>query len=227
LKKNLIIVALALAASTPALALMEYEYAPPVSGSLGGVTLGDIGSLGSYGSAIGYTELPRVTVICGAMCRAQGTTIFHPNGRDKIFVGGSGPSAIPPSDRNADGTPTTPEQKEEQKKKCLANCAIQDTVNKNNCSISNAQFAAKMATTPIWTAAGGAIIGGLVFKAPGAAGGFIGGGALGTFGSDTTVKNQLSFCLAMAGRDNNNCITKTCGAFLVPLALLRRRRDTA
>jgi len=123
---------------------------------------------------VNQKKLPSVVVICGQMCRAQGVGIFHPNGNDKIFVGGSGPNAVDPT---TNGGNDTPEQQEEKKKQCLANCAVQDTVNKNNCTIANAQFAAKLTTVPLWTAVTGGFASLLLTKNPLiAGGGAIGGG---------------------------------------------------
>jgi hypothetical protein len=146
----------------------------------------------------------------------------RPNGNDKIFVGGSGPNAVDPT---TNGGNDTPEQQEEKKKQCLANCAVQDTVNKNNCTIANAQFAAKLTTVPLWTAVTGGFASLLLTKNPLiAGGGAIGGAALGYLDVQMRVKDQLSFCLAVAARDNNDCIKNTCHAWMLPLALLPLRR---
>jgi hypothetical protein len=57
-----------------------------------------------------------------------------------------------------------------------------------------------------------------------AGGGAIGGAALGYLDVQMRVKDQLSFCLAVAARDNNDCIKNTCHAWMLPLALLPLRR---
>ena len=88
-------------------AMVEYETAPPPSGSLSGVTLGDVMSAGGVGAPGEYRSevLPRVTVICGAMCRGQSVVIYHPNGNDKIYVGSSGPIAVDPAIIGGNDTP--------------------------------------------------------------------------------------------------------------------------
>lgn len=227
MKHSLITLALIGAFATPALAMTDTEWAPPSNTGLGGVGFGDIGGLRDAGSGgVGFAELPRVEITCGVMCRDLGVTIWHPNGSAKIYVGGSGPAAMAPSTKDAVGNDLTPEEQEKLKQKCLADCATQDKVKQNNCTISNAQFAAKVATVPIWTAVVGGIIGGFVFKGPGLVGGAMGGGILATLDTGARVKDQLSMCMAVAARDNNDCITKSCKAwFLAPLVLLRRRRQ--
>jgi len=210
--------------STSVFAMVEYETAPPASGSLGGVTLGDVMGAGGVGAPGEYRSevLPRVTVICGPMCRGQSVVIYHPNGNDKIYVGGSGPVAVDPG---INGGNDTPEQQDEKKKQCLANCATQDTVNKNNCTIANAQYAAKLSTAPMWIGVSGGAVSLLLTKNPLIAGGLAAGGGLITWAvNEQKIKEQMSFCLAVAARDNNDCIKNTCHAWFLPLALLPVRR---
>jgi hypothetical protein len=226
LKHSIITLAFISAFATSASAMMITEWMPPPS-NIGGIGLGDLlGGSNFGGGGIATQSFSGVTIICGIMCRDQGVVIYHPNGTNKIYVGSSGPAAIAPSTRDVSGRELTAEEQEKEKQKCLASCAAQDTVNKNNCAISNAQFSAKMATMPVWASVGSALIGGILFKGPGAAGGFVGGGMLATFDKDSRVRDQLSMCQAVAARDNNDCITKTCKAwFFAPLLLLRRRRE--
>lgn len=201
-------------------ALTDMENLPPPT-SISGVGLGDIiGHLS--GSGLSTVDLPEVTVSCGAMCRAQGTVIYHPNGNDKIFVGGTGPAAVDP--RQSGGGGDTPAEQEEKKKKCLANCATQDTVNRNNCTVSNTQFRGRVASVPIWAGVAGGFIGGLLSKGPGAAGGFLGAAMLAQADIDARVKDHMAFCLSVAANDNTNCIKKICHAWLfAPFFLLSRR----
>ena len=171
-KHSLIVVALSTVTAT-SLAMTDTEYVPPPSGTIGSVGLGDVRG-GLSGSGLNTVDLPSVIVTCGAMCRAQGVVIYHPNGNDKIFVGGGGPLAVDPR-QGGGGVGDTPAQQDEKKKQCLANCATQDTVNKNNCTISNTQFRAKLSTVPIWAGVIGALVGGILYKGAGTAGGFVGG----------------------------------------------------
>jgi len=209
--------------ATPAFALLSSEQGDTAGYSIATVPYSEVvPGLDLTPGVVNQKKLPSVVVICGQMCRAQGVVIFHPNGNDKIFVGGSGPNAVDPT---TNGGNDTPEQQEEKKKQCLANCAVQDTVNKNNCTIANAQFAAKLTTVPLWTAVTGGFAPLLLTKNPLiAGGGAIGGAALGYLDVQMRVKDQLSFCLAVAARDNNDCIKNTCHAWMLPLALLPLRR---
>jgi hypothetical protein len=230
LKTNLVSAALAIAgtfASAPALALLSSETGDRAGTSIDTVPRSDVvPGLNMTPGYVNSKKLPNVIVICGAMCRQQGAVIFHPNGTEKIFVGGSGPAAMDPGTGagGSDDNQTT----EEKKKQCLANCDTQDKVNKNNCSIANAQYAARLATMPLWGAVTGGFGSFLLFKNPIVAGGGALGGALyGYIDKESRVKDHLSFCLAVAARDNNDCIKDTCHAWLMPLALLpfRRRRE--
>jgi hypothetical protein len=92
--------------ATPAFALLSSEQGDTAGYSIATVPYSEVvPGLDLTPGVVNQKKLPSVVVICGQMCRAQGVGSSHPNGNDKIFVGGSGPNAVDPTTNGGNDTP--------------------------------------------------------------------------------------------------------------------------